>query len=230
MTEYLVQMRLFKEQRDIREFIQPRSWPVLQLAAGLPRTPADAALVAWRRMAERVHYPPREPFDYHYAEEFVRTRPGIKIFEQQGAALVSDQSFDYWSFPAETLAVGVGDCEDCTFLLTSVLRNVLGPTQVYATIGLLEGGGHAWVTVLLDGVPYRLETTRPPFGASDITRELPPYEPYFRFNDLVAEELRPGLLEGFGPRFRVAALKLFAPGRGRDNPSLPNPIRVPLVL
>jgi len=53
------------------------------------------------------------------------------------------------------------DCEDGTFLLTSLLR--ANGIDAWANIGTvrLDSGvyGHAWATVILDGKEYLLETT-----------------------------------------------------------------------
>jgi hypothetical protein len=74
-----------------------------------------------------------------------------------------------------------------SFLLTSLLRNELPPEQVYCTLGNLyngKPGGHAWVSLKLDGQEYFMESTTPTapplVPASAATR----YEPVHYFNDV----------------------------------------------
>lgn len=82
--------------------------------------------------------------------------PAIYIWDDRRYA------YDHWNFPSETAAELLGDCEDTTFLLCSILRAlgvetraVLG--KVYQGDQLL--GGHAWVEVLRGGKWEILETT-----------------------------------------------------------------------
>lgn len=57
---------------------------------------------------------------------------------------------DFWQFPAETLALGTGDCEDCSFLLASLLLAAgISSFCVRVVIGVLsqEDGTsslHSW--------------------------------------------------------------------------------------
>lgn len=57
---------------------------------------------------------------------------------------------DYWQFPAETIAIGQGDCEDCAFLLASLLLGSgISCYCVRVVIGTLSLDGsttepHAW--------------------------------------------------------------------------------------
>lgn len=54
---------------------------------------------------------------------------------------------EYWQYPLETLQRGAGDCEDNSFLLTSLIRN---GEMAYAVIGWFiyqgYGWGHVWVS------------------------------------------------------------------------------------
>ena len=71
-----------------------------------------------------------------------------------------DIGWEYWKFPSETWADKKADCEDTSFLLTSLLRNAVD-AQVAAGIftnGIQEWG-HAWVVVKIDGNSYVLEST-----------------------------------------------------------------------
>jgi len=51
---------------------------------------------------------------------------------------------DFWQTPLETLA-GLGDCEDSSILLCSILRNYIPPEDVYCVCGDWKGDGHCWV-------------------------------------------------------------------------------------
>ncbi len=62
----------------------------------------------------------------------------------------SQRAADFWQFPAETLALGSGDCEDCTFLLATLLLSAgISPFCVRVIFGILvETDGsrreHCW--------------------------------------------------------------------------------------
>lgn len=203
--QYLVRVRFFGEERDIREFIQPGSAPVLDIAEGLSTDRDQAVLETWRYIAQNIIYPPVEPYDYRYQEAFLRQAEGIKVFEPR-VALISETRYDYWQMPAETLAEGIGDCEDMTFVGVSALRNRLSADEVFATLGMWEGYGHAWVTIHKNGQARVMETTRPPQWP--LRLEAPAYVPYLRFNDVSFQEIRRGLLVGARPRCHVEVLRL----------------------
>jgi len=63
---------------------------------------------------------------------------------------VSQRRADFWQFPAETLALRAGDCEDCAFLLATLLLAAgISPFCVRVVFGTLtrqDGStvGHAW--------------------------------------------------------------------------------------
>lgn len=68
---------------------------------------------------------------------------------------------EYWSFPAETLESGYADCEDFSFLLSSILLALNLPTDtVRVALGSKDGTGHAWCEVLLNDQWYILEGAR----------------------------------------------------------------------
>ena len=54
---------------------------------------------------------------------------------------------EYWRYPSETLEARNGDCDDTTILLISILRNYLSSDSVFAAVGSVNGGGHAWITL-----------------------------------------------------------------------------------
>ena len=95
---------------------------------------------------------------------------------------------DLWLYPAETIKLApVANCANKSFLLTSLLRNVLSESEVYCALGHLniDGiGAHAWVAIYM-GQDYILETT-----ISQLEKALIPevvadaYEPVIYFNDM----------------------------------------------
>lgn len=207
LDQYLVKVRFFGEERDIREFIQPWSAPVVRIAEELPAGKSEAIFATWQYINQHVKYPPRQPYDYRYQEAFTRTPGGVKVFEKQ-VALLSESRLDFWQMPAETLASGNGwgDCEDSSFVGVSILRNRMSEKEIFATLGIWEGYGHAWVTVIRNGQAYVVETTS---AAQRVLRpEGGTYVPYLRFNDIAFQEVRPGLMSGVRPRRRVDVEKL----------------------
>jgi transglutaminase-like putative cysteine protease len=92
---------------------------------------------------------------------------------------------DLWNMPSLTAKVKVGNCANKSFLLTSLLRNAMGPDEVYCVLGNLyngKAGGHAWVEVKINGQYYILESTQPRapiVPASNLDR----YEEVHYFND-----------------------------------------------
>lgn len=71
---------------------------------------------------------------------------------------------DFWQFPEETLMVadGAGDCEDCSFLLASLLlASGISPFCVRACIGTIyqkgkDIGGHCWPVYCDESGKWRL--------------------------------------------------------------------------
>jgi hypothetical protein len=74
---------------------------------------------------------------------------------------------EVWAMPDETLKRRMGDCEDLSFLLCSLLRALGVPARV--VFGEYKGVGHAWVEASVDGTGGILESTsgQPFSGFSD---------------------------------------------------------------
>ena len=99
--------------------------------------------------------------------------------------------FDFWKFPYETLRDGLGDCEDTSFLLCSLLR--IANVDAWAVLGKVVIDdvpyGHAWVE-------YRspeygsviLETTFESLDGFGSLEEYVEYERYVR--DMYKPEIK----------------------------------------
>jgi len=93
---------------------------------------------------------------------------------------------DYWQTPSMCAKTHVGNCANKAFLLTSLVRNVLSPSEVYCVLGNLSNGhvsGHAWVEATLNGRDYILESTRDDVPLIEAV-EGDRYEPVHYFNDV----------------------------------------------
>ncbi|MHC4618470.1 MAG: transglutaminase domain-containing protein [Planctomycetota bacterium] len=117
---------------DLREWIAPVESQVTKnviASLGLPHTKKRGefdkrAWMVWKYVVENTEY---------RTDETAQRKP------------------DFWQFPAETLALGKGDCEDCAFLLASLLlASGISPFCVRVVLGVLTDedgrrGGHTWV-------------------------------------------------------------------------------------
>ncbi len=116
---------------DLREWITPPDCQEIRLVIAELDFPTGKKLgdfdkrarLVWQYVIEHVEYCPDE---------------------------VAQRKQDFWQFPAETLALGKGDCEDCAFLLASLLlASGISPFCVRVVLGDLtqEDGSsvaHAW--------------------------------------------------------------------------------------
>ena len=136
----------FGEGRWLTEFITPNNLSVQALHAEITDgiTDMEEKMIAMRRwVASNVRY-----------VDFVSGKLWIE-------GKTSRQS-DLWNLPSTTLKVGVGNCANMSFLLTSLARQELEPSQVYCVLGNLYNGkvgGHAWTEVNLYGQRYIMEST-----------------------------------------------------------------------
>ena len=117
---------------DLREWIAPVDSQVIKkviASLDLPHTKKTGefdkrAWSVWKFVAENTKY---------RSDEIAQRKP------------------DFWQFPPETLALGKGDCEDCAFLLASLLlASGISPFCVRVVFGSLRGRdgkriGHGWV-------------------------------------------------------------------------------------
>jgi len=114
---------------------------------------------------------------------------------------------EFWQTPSETLVSEMGDCEDTSILLTSLLRYV--GIDAHTAIGEYLGYGHAWTAQ--NGFIYETTYTR----ARPIA-DPQNYCPYCMFSESEVIELWPGALsEVFGlNRNEAAKLNLIAQALG----------------
>jgi predicted transglutaminase-like cysteine proteinase len=108
----------------------------------------------------------------------------------------SDEREDYWQSSEETLKLHMGDCEDFSILLCSLLRAYgIDPAQVFVALGDDgEGEGHAFIIEdwNQDGDWQRIEPQASSHSSSgwlggfetDLDAELGKYDITLAFNDL----------------------------------------------
>jgi hypothetical protein len=131
------------------------------------------------------------------------TATNVQRFIVKILKYVSDNnlgSSEYWLFPAETLAMKQGDCEDGAILMASLLLNALPVDhrwRVRVAAGTVQSsptapeGGHAYVTycrckdnewVALDWCYY--EDSKIPVSDKPLISTMPHYKDvWFSFND-----------------------------------------------
>lgn len=187
----------YGESTWLTDFIQPRN-PDIQLlskklTAGLDTSSKKVAAL-WSYVSQ-----------YPYVET-------VKTIRIAGDGQITQD--DTWLYPAETLRVKKSNCANRSFLLASLVKNILpNPGDVYCVMGKikLDGiGAHAWVRTNVDGVPFILETTQP-----DINRALIPvakataYQEALAFDEkevyTVGENVSPAMV--LNSRFGVCALE-----------------------
>ena len=160
----------FGEGRWLTQFITPNAQEIQELHDKLTEGMSDTVeklTALWKWVASEVKY-----------VKFVKGKVWI-------SNKVSVQN-DLWLDPTSSLHVMRGNCATKSFLLCSLIRNTLNEDQVYCTLGNLYNGisgGHAWITCILDGVEYTMESTVPvvpPLVPSRVTER---YEAVHYFND-----------------------------------------------
>jgi len=178
----------FKPEEIIKFYITPNDPIVRQTLAQILEEspnyiPEWIAVRDW--VANNIDYDPKEDFDfYHHGR------------------------YEYFQFPRETILSGLGDCEDFSILLVSLLRaNGWSTDHVYTVVGhkwteflpFEEPCGHSWVMVKIGFDWYRLDPQGGILrtGIGDALG-LYDYTADFLFND---EEIieSPGLITALSP-------------------------------
>lgn len=196
MMSYIARVRYGNQELDVREFVLPRAYMVAEALDSIGRHDLESLVWhCWDWVCRNIKYPPlpQATADYHKEEAFIR-----RLLPWGGFVPVKRSTkWDFWQFPWETLDHEIGDCEDTSILLCSILRNVLTADQVYVAVGNFAGYGHAWVTLTRDGAKYVLEATlNGAFAGSPYqVLEVHPYKPLLYFNDAQAFEAYPGAWE-----------------------------------
>lgn len=106
---------------------------------------------------------------------------------------------EFWLTPSETLASKLGDCEDTSLLLCSLLRNTI--TDAHVALGSFQGYGHAWCQ-------YQGKILESTFTQARPVSHPEHYELHCLFNDQDIIELWPGALEEIFAIRRDEATKL----------------------
>lgn len=161
----------FGEGNWLSDFITPDEPNILMLWAELTdrvNSLEDKIEAAWSWVANEVKY-----------KNFISATINV-----EGKTSTQD---DYWQTPSQCALTKVGNCANKAFLLTSLLRNALGPDQVHTVLGNLlnsHWAGHAWVEANIHGQPFIVEATRNdvPMIPADIAER---YQPVHYFNDKV---------------------------------------------
>ncbi len=91
---------------------------------------------------------------------------------------------EFWQTPSETLARTLGDCEDTSLVLCSLLRNTI---DAHVALGSFQGYGHAWCQLNGEILETTYTSARPVSDPQD-------YFPYCMFNESEVSELWPGAL------------------------------------
>lgn len=175
---------------DVQDLITPQTYMMQQLMRRLGRRTVHSY---WDWVIRHIAYPFGNPAwnDEHRQQAYWRPtwfgRAPRFVYRQM----------DYWEYPDEVLRDRVGDCKDSAALLTSMLRWVLSPRQVYMSVGWYHDHRHrhlhSWTTIFLpDGTPLALDTTYSrPLPAHQWVLEAPHYRPLWRANDQRTRILHP---------------------------------------
>jgi len=165
-----VSATFFREGRWLTQFITPDAQEIQLLYDKLTKNVIgvkEKATALWKWVASEVKY-----------IKFVKGRAWI-------ANKISTQD-DLWLDPTSSIHVKRGNCATKSFLLCSLLRNMLSEDEVFCTLGNLYNGmpgGHAWITCIINSEEYTMESTIPvvpPLVPSHLTQK---YEAVHYFND-----------------------------------------------
>ena len=174
MQTLVVHKRWGDESEDVREFVRPDAWAVWQQAEILNR--GNPPLVEYLhrclnfvRTGIRLAPGPATTMDWHRMQAYGNPFAPILRYSEN----------DFWNYPSETLDQKIGDCDDKSILLVSLLRRRYRAKDVFCSVGLLGDVGHMWVSLVGTRNLHVVETTT----EQPLFLEVPPYSAYYRFND-----------------------------------------------
>lgn len=181
----------FGDRWDVRHFITPDNPEVAQIARACANLDGDDRVIElWRHVCEEIRYPfdtLGNPDDTHRLQAFA-----LRNYPLVGQTYrINRSNDDFWQLSAETLAWGIGDCEDTSVLLCSLLRcdNFCSADEVFVDCGTIGGWGHAWVNwrgyILETTLETPLETPLDSLPPSPL-RTYNSYQRQARFNDRYA--------------------------------------------
>lgn len=206
---YTVRKRYGNQELDVREFVLPGGTMVAEALEGISAGADGQEGLIWRCwdwVCREIKYPPLPYPDYHREEAFLR---GSSLPWLGFMRIKRSTKYEFWQFPFETIDHRLGDCEDTSILLCSLLRNPLPADKVHVAVGTYAGYGHGWIRLVKDGEKYVIETTLNkafPDGPYQVI-EAHPYRPLLYFNDKQAFEVNGGLAE-LGGALREDVVKL----------------------
>jgi len=163
----------FGEGRWLTDFVTPNAIDIKELHRDLTQgiTSLEDKIAALHNyVASQIRY-----------TRFVKGRLWV-----EGKSSIQD---DLWNLPSITARVKVANCANKAFLMTSLLRQDMSSSQVYAVLGNLyngKPGGHAWVQAKLSGQDYIIEATRADVPALILASTANRYEAVHLFNDETA--------------------------------------------
>jgi len=172
MDDQPISATFFGEGRWLTDFITPDELEVKKLHKDITKGISDrrSRVIALQRyVGGRIRYEP-----------FVSATLTV-----EGK---TSKNRDAWLAPSITKLVGVGNCANKSFLLTSLLRNDFEASEVYSVLGNLHGddpGGHAWVQLTQDDATYIIESTRGDIPSMIPIDKADRYEAIHLFNDKV---------------------------------------------
>ena len=170
MDDQPIDATFFGEGKWLTDFITPDALEVQELYKGITNglvSVEDKIAACHQWVASQLKY-----------KKFIRGRIWIE-------GKNSTQS-DLWNMPSVTARIGVGNCANKSFLLTSLLRNALPASQAHCVLGTLyngKPGGHAWVSVKLGGIDYIVESTMASAKSLIPAYSVDRYEAVHLFND-----------------------------------------------
>jgi hypothetical protein len=182
------------------ELVRPESAQVFELANGLAvPVGQDRTFALWDWVCRNIKYPLTsygQPTDLHTLQAFEQyDMPFFGIKYQ-----VNKSTYDFWQYPAETLAWRIGDCDCEAILLASLLLNVR--QDVAVVIGTYKGYGHAWVEAGNKILEATL-TKAPVDGLKDISG----YSAQWKFNN-TAVYGNPTFSMKYGEKNKLAMLQI----------------------